>query len=269
VRIKWSKPAHPAGSPRSGDQAGLRAVRTGKRSLFRRRNLLIAVSIVAVLAAAGEISVRTWMGSALRATAQSMLGGHASVGIGARPALIDAMTGSVPTLTIHETRVAVCKIQNVTVDATLTNARRQNGSFAVSGSHASVVLPPQVIATMLTKRLGGGMQATVALDAPHNLLDLQIGGLLNVYEQPALNGNVVTFMPVSASIAGFPAPGKITTQLMPKARFQQKLPRLPLAMRPDAVQVTSAGVVVTASGPAAQSQPAAHHTNAAAGLRTC
>jgi hypothetical protein len=269
VTIKWSSPAHPAGSPRFGVKADPPAVRNGKRSLFRRRNIVIAVSITAALVVAGEISVRSWLGNALGTSAQSMLGGHASVGIGTRPALIDAVTGSVPTLTIHETEVGVCKIQNVTIDATLNNARRQNGRLAVSGSHASIVLPPQVIATMLTKQLGSGMQATVGLDAAHNLLDLQIGGLLHVYEQPTLNGNVVSFTPVSATIAGFAAPSGITNQLMPKAGFQQKLPQLPLAMRPDSVQVTSAGVVVTASGQGSQSQPAAHGTNAAAGLHTC
>jgi hypothetical protein len=209
------------------------------------------------------------MDSALRTSAQSLLGGHASIGIGARPALIDAMTGSVPTLTIHATQVGVCNIQNVTVDATLNNARRRSGQLAVSGSHASVVLPPLVIATMLKKRLGSGAQATVGLDAARNLLDLQIDGLLQVYEQPTLSGNVLTFTPVSVSVGGFAAPAGITNQLMPKATFQQKLPQLPLGMRPDAVQVTSAGVVVTASGQAAQSHPAAHGANAAAGLHTC
>jgi hypothetical protein len=236
---------------------------------LRRRNLLIAVSLAVLLATATEISARIWLDSALRASAQSLLGGHAAVGIGFRPALIDAMAGSVPTLTIHATQVGVCNIQNVTVDATLNNARRQNGQLAVSGSHASIVLPPAVITTLLTKRLSSGMQATVGLDPARNLLVLQIDGLLQVDEQPALKGNVVSFTPVSVGIGGFAAPGGMTGNLMQTAGFQQKLPQLPLGMHPDAVQVTSEGVVVTASGQAAQSHPAAHGTTAATGLHTC
>lgn len=244
-------------------------VRKNRRGIVRRRNLVIAVSLLAVVVTVGEFSVRAWLGGALRTTVQSMLGGQASVGIGSQPALLDVITGTVPALSIHETQVGVCKIQDVTIDATLDNARRQSGHLSVSATQASLTLPPQAISTLLGRQLGG-TQPTVTPMPTQDELDVQLYGLLDVYEKPTLSsGGVISFAPVSVSMGGFAAPGSLTGQIIPKAKFQQKLPHLPLAMQAQGVQVTSAGVVIVAAGQAAQSQPAGHGATTASGLRTC
>lgn len=269
MAIKWTSPAPiesaRPGKPRRG--AAQPPAAEGKRRFWRRRNILITAALAVALVVCGETAARIWLGGALRGSAESMLGGRASVGIGLRPALIDSITGSVPTLTIHETQVGVCTIQGVTVDATLNDARRQNGHLAVSGSHASILLPTQLISAMVGKQVGGG--GAVVPDPARDQLVLHIGGLLDVYEQPSLQGNAIAFKPVSVGVGGFGVPAGIANQVVPKASFQQKLPQLPLSMHPDGVQVTSAGVVITASGPAAQTQPNGRGPTTAKGLRTC
>jgi hypothetical protein len=75
--------------------------------------------------------------------------------------------------------------------------------------------------------------------------------------------------PVSVGVGGFGVPAGIANQVVSKASFRQKLPQLPLAMHPDGVRVTSDGVVVSVSGPAAQTQPNGHGPSTAKSLRTC
>jgi hypothetical protein len=138
------------------------------RPLWRRRRILIAAALTVTLAGAAEAIARISLENALSAATSPMFGGHANIGIGARPALIDLTTGSVPTLTVHAAGVDVCKVHDATIDATFQNARRQNGHLAVASSQASILLPPQTIAALLDARLGGGMTASVTPDPAKN-----------------------------------------------------------------------------------------------------
>ena len=226
------------------------------------------MALAVTLADAAEVSTRIWLENALSRTTASILGGHASVGIGARPALIDLAGGSVPTLTVHATGVDVCKVHGATVDATFHDARRQNGHLDVASSQASILLPPAAIASLLDARLGAGMTATVAPVPATGQLDVRVGGLLDLYEQPALKNGMLTFIPSSVGIGGFAAPATLVGGLTTKATFSQKLPTLPLAMHGQTVAVTSNGLILDATGPASGSQ-STHMIASASGLRSC
>jgi hypothetical protein len=240
-----------------------------RRPLWRRRRILIAAALTAALAGAAEAGSRMWLENALNGATASMLGGHASVGIGARPALIDLAAGSVPTLTVHATGVNVCKVQGATIDATFHDAQRQNGRLTVASSQASILLPPAAIATLLDARLGAGMTATVIPDPAAGQLDVRIGGLFDLYEQPGLKNGTLTFTPASVGIGGFAAPAGIAGGLTTKAAFSQRLPALPLAMHAQTVTVTADGVLLDAAGSASGPQPAAKATAPTGGLRSC
>ncbi len=236
---------------------------------WRRRRILIAAVLTAALAGtAAEVSARIWLENGLSGATSSMLGGHASVGIGARPALIDLASGSVPTLTVHAAGVNVCKIAGATIDATFHDARRQNGHLAVASSQASILLPPAAIASLLGTRLGGGMAASVVPVPSTGQLDVRLGGLLDIYEQPGLKNGMLTFAPSSVGMGGFAAPAGLAGGLMTKAAFSQKLPNLPLALHAQTVTVTPDGLVLGASGSASGPQPA-KPTAPANGLRSC
>jgi hypothetical protein len=236
---------------------------------WRRRRILIAAVLTAALAGtAAEVSARIWLENTLSGATGSMLGGHASVGIGARPALIDLASGSVPTLTVHAADVNVCKISGATVDATFQDARRQNGHLAVASSQASILLPPAAIASLLGTRLGGGMTATVVPVPSTGQLDVSLGGLIDIYEQPALKNGMLTFTPSSVGMGGFAAPAGLAGGLTTKAAFSQKLPNLPLALHAQTVTVTPDGLVLGASGSASSPQPA-KSTAPTNGLRSC
>lgn len=239
------------------------------RRLLPRRRILIAAALTAALAGtAAEVSARIWLENALSGATGSMLGGHASVGIGGRPALIDLASGSVPTLTVHAADVNVCKFSGATIDATFHDARRQNGRLAVASSQASILLPPAAIATLLNGRMGAGMTATVVPVPASGQLDVNLGGFVDLYEQPKLSNGALSFTPASVGIGGFAAPAGLAGGLTSKAAFSQKLPTLPLAMHAQTVTVTADGLLLSASGSAAAPQPAKAGA-AAGGLRTC
>ena len=236
--------------------------------LWRQRRILIAAAVTAALAGAAEAGTRIWLENALDGATASMLGGQASVGIGARPALIDLATGSVPTLTVHATGVNVCKVQGATIDATFQDARRQNGHLTVASSQASILLPPTAIASLVDARLGTGMTATVIPDPATGRLDVRIGGLLDLFEQPGLKNGTLTFTPASVGIGGFAAPAGLAGGLGSKAAVSQKLPVLPLAMHAQTVTVTADGLLLGAAGSASGPQPA-KATAPTGGLRSC
>ena len=234
----------------------------------RPRVLIAAVLAAAVVGTAAEVSARIWLENALSGATGPMLGGHASVGIGARPALIDLASGSVPTLTVHAAGVNVCKFSGATIDATFHDARRQNGHLAVASSQASILLPPAAIESLLGTRLGGGMTASVVPIPSTGQLDVRLGGLIDIYEQPGLKNGMLTFTPSSVAMGGFAAPAGLTGGLTTKAAFSQKLPNLPLALHAQTVAVTSDGLVLGASGSASSPQPA-KSTAPSNGLRSC
>ena len=236
---------------------------------WRRRRILIAAALTATLAGtAAEVSARIWLENALSGATGSMLGGHASVGIGARPALVDLASGSVPTLTVHAADVNVCKFSGATIDATFHDARRQNGHLAVSSSQASILLPPAAISSLLGTRLGGGMTASVVPVPATGQLDVSLGGLIDIYEQPGLKNGMLTFTPTSVGMGGFAAPAGLAGGLTTKAAFTQKLPNLPLALHAQTVTVTADGLLLGASGSASAPQPA-KSTAPTTGLRSC
>jgi len=235
---------------------------------WRRRRILITAALTVAIAGAAEMSTRIWLENTLSSATAPLLGGHASVGIGARPALIDLATGSVPTLTVHAAGVDVCKIHGATIDATFHDAQRRNGRLAVASSQASILLPPQAIASLLDARLGAGMTATVTPDPSAGQLDVRIGGFVDLYEQPGLKNGTLTFTPASVGIGGFAAPAGLAGGLSTKAAVSQKLPALPLAMHAQSVTVTSDGLLLDAAGSASETQPA-HPTAPTGGLHSC
>jgi hypothetical protein len=231
--------------------------RVGRERPRLRRALLISAAVVGVLLVAGELTARAVVGNKVAHSVRSALGGHVTVGLGGQPAVVDALTQSIPTLSIHATQVNMCALKNVTVAATLSDVHRRGNALAVSGSYVQAVLDPQTLGAMLGKGTGGGAKVMVIPDTAQQLLQVRVGpgGLVSLYEKPDLVGNDMRFTPVGASIGGLAIPAGMVSQLTGNTGTAQlKLPRLPLGITPEAVQVTSGGVAVTASGPAAEAR---------------
>ncbi|MDT4963875.1 MAG: LmeA-like phospholipid-binding [Pseudonocardiales bacterium] len=220
-----------------------------------RRAVVISAAVLGVLLVTGEFVARTVVGNKLTHAVRSALGGHATVGIGTQLALIDAMTQSIPKLSIHATQVTMCPLKNVAIDATLNDVHRHGNAFAVSGSHAQAVLAPQALGAMLGKGKPG-TNVTVVPDAAQQVLQVHAGGgLLSLDERPELVGNTIRFTPIGASFGGLSIPPSMLGQLAGNAAgVQMKLPSLPLGMALDAVQVTPGGVAVIASGHEAETR---------------
>jgi hypothetical protein len=127
---------------------GPHARRTRRRL---KRTLVIAAAALGVLLVAGELTARAVVANKVTAAVRSALGGHVTVDLGGQPAVVDALTQSIPTLSIRATQVTLCPLKNVTVEATLNDVHRHGNALAVSGSHVQAVLSPQALGAMQGK----------------------------------------------------------------------------------------------------------------------
>jgi LmeA-like phospholipid-binding len=93
-----------------------------------------------VAAVAAEAVVRSAIDGRITAAAHKRLTGPVSVGIGATPALFDAVTGQIPTVTIQAPSTSMCILRDVSATASLTGVHRAQDGTAVQGTSADVTL---------------------------------------------------------------------------------------------------------------------------------
>ncbi len=202
-----------------------------------------------VAAVAAEVVVRSAIDERVTAAVQERLTGPVSAGIGMTPALFDAVTGQIPAVTIRAPSTSLCNLPEVSVTASLTGVHHAQGGAAVRGTSADVTLTMQTFAALLS-RFGN---ATVTADPAAGDLRIGIGpgGVLQVGERVALDGDAIEFSPARMSLMGRPVPANLQTAIDGKLTIRRHLTRLPLHLKPRSVAVTSNGVQLNlAAGPA-------------------
>lgn len=127
-----------------------------------------------------------------------------TAGIGAKPALVDAVTRRIPAVTISAPSTTLCQLQDVDATATLTGVRRSRGTTTIQHASASIVLTQRTLAG----RLSNYQNVTVTPDPGAGTLVIRLGpaGLLQVHEQARLDGDTIQLSPSSASVLGRPCP---------------------------------------------------------------
>jgi LmeA-like phospholipid-binding len=200
-------------------------------------------------AAAAETVVRSAVEGRITAAARKRLTGPVSAGIGATPALFDAVTGQIPTVTIQAPSTSMCTLRDVSVTASLTGVHRAQGGAAVQGTSADVTLTTQTFTALLSRF------ATAEVTADPATGDLRIGlgpgGILQADETAALQGDAITFRPASMSLMGRAVPPDLQAAIDGKLTIRRQLSRLPLNLEPRSVAVTGNGVQIhLTAGPA-------------------
>jgi len=232
----------------------------------RRRGTVIAIAaaLVVTASALGELIVRQTLESRIGTALASSVNATVHIGIGATPALLDLAKGSVSTVSVTIDGFRTCKLGAVTLDGSFHDATRNGGQVHTTASQASMTIPPTTLTSLLAQHNPQLARASVQPDPATGSLQIALGtgGLLTITEQPALSGEILRFTPGPLLLGGAPAPAAFAQNLAAKAALTIPLPHLPMNLTPRSVQVTSDGIVVTASGGPATFGPGSHEAAA-------
>jgi hypothetical protein len=217
----------------------------------RRRRLILACALAGIIAIAmtAEGATRHIIDDRFAAAADRALTGPVSVGIGLTPALLDAVSGQIPGVTITAPATSVCGLRDIDVTVTLGDVRREHHVVTVQGATASIVIPPAALTGQFAGRYPN---ASVAPDPGASSLVIHLGpaGAVSVLERASLSGRTITLSPASVSVLGHPI--TITARISDRLTVRRALSRLPLGLVPTSLSVTGGGLQVSlAGGPAA------------------
>jgi DUF2993 family protein len=202
-----------------------------------------------VVVVAAEAVVRSAIDGRITAAAHKHLTGPVSAGIGATPALFDAVTGQIPTVTIQAPSTSMCNLRDVSATASLTGVHRAQGGAAVQGTSADVTLTTQTFTALLSRFASA--EATADPAAGDLRISMGPGGVLQVEETAALQGDAIKFSPASMSLMGRAVPSNLQAAVNGKLTIRRQLSHLPLNLAPRSVAVTGNGVQIhLAAGPA-------------------
>jgi DUF2993 family protein len=215
-----------------------RSAAAGRGRLF----LAVGLAVVVLATVIAEAATRSAIDGRIAAAADKRLTGPVSVGIGATPALLDAVTGQIPTLTIQAPSTSMCALRDVSATASLTGVHRARSGAAVQRSSADVTLTTHTFTALLSRYAS----ADVTTDPAAGDLRIGIGpgGILQVDETAVLHGDVITFSPASMSLTGRAVPANLHAVINGKLTFRRQLTHLPLGLGPRSVAVTGDGVQI-------------------------
>ncbi len=228
-----------------------------RRRSRRRLYLLLAIGLATcvVLAGAANIDAGHVIRDGISAAAGKRLTGPISVGIGATPALADAVTGHISAVIIHASSTTVCNLHGVNAEATLTDVHRSHGQLAVGGVTADMLVTTQALASLLPSSYG---TATVTADPSAGILRIGIG-LEPPGFQPGglqLHGGTIQLSPAGMSLRGQPVPARLRDTITSHLTIRRTLSGLPLNLTPRSLAITDAGLQVNlTTGPATLSRP--------------
>jgi hypothetical protein len=218
---------------------------TGPARNRGRLRILLAIGVALCVAGtvAAEAVARTVIDGRITADARKEFTGPVSVGIGATPALLDAVTGRISQVTIQAPSTTICKLQDVAATATLSGVHRAQGGVAAQGISAQVTLTAQTFTALLP----GYGNATVTADPASGevQIDMGSGGLLQIQVTARLSGDTLEFSPADILLRGRPALPPLAGKIISKLAIRRQLSGLPLNLTPRSVAVTSDGVQIS------------------------
>jgi hypothetical protein len=226
-------------------------VRPGHWRLPRRRALAATTAAATALLLAGaEIAVRHAIEGRISAAARSALHSEVSVGIGATPALIDALRGSISTVTINDQDFRTCSLQDVDVDLALHDVTSSGHQVQADSSDALIAITGTAMSSLLAEKAPQLGQVSATPDPADNAIAISLGpgGTLSIHERPALHGEALTLSPVTATIGGQPVPPSLMQRITARASFSYALPQLPIGLKANGVHVSQDGITLTAAG---------------------
>jgi hypothetical protein len=224
--------------------------------------LVASLAVVVVVAGLGEVGLRKVLTDRIRTSTRNVLGGSAvDVGIGARPALVDAATGQISAVSLRATSASVCDLSDLDIEAKLSDLRRHGSGAHAEQVDVAITLSGSTLSAAASSAVGGkiaslgilgsGLSAFSGIriqpDPAHNQLVMQAGpaGIVKLAESVRLDGRVLRMQPTLATLAGRAVPPATVGQLVPRAALTMNLSALPLDLVPTSATVTAAGLRIT------------------------
>jgi hypothetical protein len=240
----------------------------------RRTKIWIAGTIggLVLVAGLGEAGLRILLRHRISSGAQNVLGSGVDVGIGSRPALIDATTGRIPTVTIRSDSAEVCNLSDVAAAVNLSDVRRKGGQAHASQVNAMITLSGANLSAAAAKVLSSSSSSVLAStaltltglkvqpDPAHQQLIMRLGpgGVFRI-------GESVRLEPAPTTASGQAVPSSLIDRFIPKDGVSVKLDALPLGLEPTSARVTGAGLRITLHAGGTDLSPHAAHTCPALG----
>ncbi|MEU9244180.1 LmeA family phospholipid-binding protein [Streptomyces sp. NPDC048385] len=177
-----------------------------------RAALGVALALV-VLCASGEAVVRRTVAERVTAALGGRLGGSPDVSLGARPALLTLLDGTLPTVTVAG-RANAAGFTGIPVTAVLSGAvvDRSRHTAEVSGSRVTAEVSTAAVTRRLASTAGQGGAAVsgVTAEPASGTLELAVrGGLATVRVRPAVHDSRLSLSVVDGEVLGSAAPAAL------------------------------------------------------------
>ncbi|PXX65055.1 hypothetical protein DFR70_104116 [Nocardia tenerifensis] len=227
-----------------------------------RRNLLIALAVVAVLlvtaVVGGEAYARHTVSRCISTQFEKEMGSKIDVSFGAKPMLITWIDGKVPTVKVDSDDTKFGPAAGMVVHAEFHDVEvtdRGRGGGVIGSSSADVTWNNDGIRQTL-----GGLVSGVRSSASSGMLTLDVlGGLAQLQVKPVIKGGVVEVETQSAQLLGVGLPTDLVQGIVEV--FTKSLQGYPYNMRPSEVKVTDDGISVRLTGDRAELPPADGNAN--------
>lgn len=231
------------------EESTVMSTQTPQRPKVRRRTLVIALAVVAVLLVgtivATEAYARHQISRCISSQFEQEMGSSIDVSFGPKPMLITYLDGKVGSLSIDSEDNKFGPAVGMVVHAKFSDIEltdRGRGGATVGSSSAEVTWNNDGIRQTL-----GTMVSGVSSSASSDVLTLDVlGGLAQLQVQPMVRNGNVEVETKSAQLLGIGLPTDLVQGIV--ETFTQSLQSYPLGLRAQKVDVTDDGVVVHLSG---------------------
>ncbi|MEU2092670.1 LmeA family phospholipid-binding protein [Nocardia beijingensis] len=226
----------------------------------RRRALLIALTVVAVLLATvlvgGEAYARHTVSNCISSQFEKEMGSKIDVGFGPKPMLLTWIDGKVPSVKVNSDDSKFGPAVGMVVHAVFrdVDVADQNGSV-IGSSSADVTWSNEGIKETL-----GGMVSGVSSSASTGMLTLSVlGGFAELQLKPQIVNGAVQVETMSAQLLGIGLPSDLVQGIVDL--FTKSLQSYPLGMTATDLKVTDSGVDVHLSGGRTQLESASNSSD--------
>ncbi|WP_330233252.1 DUF2993 domain-containing protein [Nocardia sp. NBC_00508] len=224
-------------------------------SMINRRNLLIALTVVAVLLATvlvgGEAYARHRVSSCISTQFEKEMGSKIDVSFGPKPMLVTWIDGKVSSVRVNSNDTKFGPAVGMVVHAVFrdVDVADPNGS-TIASSSADVTWSNEGIRETL-----GGLVSGVSSSAESGMLTLDVlGGLAELQLKPQVQNGTVEVETMSAQLLGIGVPADLAQSIVDI--FTRSLQSYPLGMAATNLQVTDSGIDVELAGGRTQLKPA-------------
>jgi hypothetical protein len=223
-------------------------------SLRRVRTVVVIVVIAVVVAlvallVGGEAYARHRVKSCLSNQLSGPFGTKVTVGLGAKPVLLDMLDHRISSVTIDTPGDQFGPAVGMKVHVAVNDVRMENsskGAGTIGSSSADVTWSSDGIAQTLKKSLDGLVQQVQA-DPADDVLE--IDGILGtkITVRPQITNGVVEVTTQTAQVLGIGLPADLVDSVLQSMTTSLQQP-YPLGMRTQSVRVTDSGVAVNLRG---------------------